>query len=276
MFKHLLFLLVLITSITTTNAETYKVYVGSGAGGPGDVITRRVFKQVEENSDNKFIIINKPGADFLVAYEAFLAESKTNPNVLFLSTNGTHVASYYVRPELKLDPMKDTKSLIGLVKMHFLFVSKNESNIRSLTDIRGKLNVGANSGTATMVLKSLKIDPEVQIVPYKSDADVVVAILADQLPAGLIISGNNLYNANRDKLRVAYQVNLDPVIGISVARNFSTDKQKELNLLLNKALKDPEVVDWFKQNIRAELLGGSPADYDKALLNFKKNLLGMQ
>ena len=61
-----IFLFALFVLLNVAHAETYKIYLGSPAGGPSDVYVRKIADEVEKISDTKFVVINRPGADFLV------------------------------------------------------------------------------------------------------------------------------------------------------------------------------------------------------------------
>lgn len=273
----------LLTAIVTlfvlaglAHAETFKIYIGSPAGGPSDVYVRKIADEAEKISDYKFIVINRPGADFLVAYQAMLEESRANPNVLFVSSTGTQVSSYIQHPDLKLDPLNDTKSLILLVRINFLFASLKESSINSLADLRGNLNIGYSGATAPLLISKMKLDPSVQIVPFRNDAELMLGLLRKDVPVAQIVSTNNLINTHKDRIKIIGNLDKMGIVagqGISVAKNFPEEKLLRLNKIFNTVLSQPVTVEWFANTVNTRPAGGAPADYDKLLNDFKRNIL---
>jgi tripartite-type tricarboxylate transporter receptor subunit TctC len=271
-----IFLFALFVLLNVAHAETYKIYLGSPAGGPSDVYVRKIADEVEKISDTKFVVINRPGADFLVAYQAMLEESKTNPNVLFVSSTGTQVSSYLQHPALKLDPLNDTKSLIMFVRINFLFAALKESNINSLDDLKGNLNIGYSGATAPLLISKMKLEPSVQTVPFRNDAELMLGLLRKDVPVAQIVSTNNLITVHKDKIKIIGNLDKMGIVagqGISVAKNFPDDKLIKLNRLFNQVLSQPSMIEWFASTVNTKPVGGSPADYDRLLAEFKRNIL---
>lgn len=257
-------------------AETFKIFIGIPPGGPSDVFIRKVAMEAEKISNYKFVVINRPGADFMVSYQAFLEESRSNPNVLFVSTTGTHVSSYIQHADLKLDPINDTKSLILIVRIHLLFVTLKESPINDLSDLRGNLNIGYAGATAPVIIGKMKLDPNIQLVPFRNDAENMLALLRRDIPVAQVTSINNLIPIHRDKIKVIGSMDKMGVVsgqGLHVAKNFPADKLLELNRLFNQVLRDPAVVDWFVATVNTKPAGGTPADYDRLIQTFKQKLI---
>jgi hypothetical protein len=266
--------------VLNSHAETYKIYVGASAGGPSDVYVRKIAEEAEKLSTDKFVVINRPGADFMVAYQAFLEESKTNPNVLFVSATGTHVSSYIQYADLKLDPLNDTKSVILLIRINFLFVALTDSSINSLSDIHGNLNIAHSGATAPLLISKLKLDPGVRTVSFRNDNDALMALLSKEVPLAQLISNNNLLVAHKDRVKIVGNLDKLGIVagqGLSVAKDFPEDKLVHLNRLFNNAIKQPAIIDWFAANMNGtKPVGGKPSDYDQVLRNFKSKMLDKQ
>ena len=267
----ILFGLLVLTSLS--HAETYKVYVGNTAGSPSDVYTRKIFEVVGTVTKDNFVVINKPGVDQLIAYQAFLEESKTNPNVIFSGGTATHAASYSVHPELKLDPLKDTKGVITVLKVHYHLVVNASSAVKTAADIKNsKLNIGSSNATSSKLIELANFGSGVQTIPYKADTDVVMALMQRTLDVGTVLSFNQLLKVHKDKLRIISsfeQLNAVGTVGYSVAKSFPDARVKELNRAIDFALHTPEIQSWFKDTMSSIPVGGSPAEYDRALVKFK-------
>jgi tripartite-type tricarboxylate transporter receptor subunit TctC len=269
-----LFAAILALFVLAAHAETYKIYNGTPAGSLSDSQTRKLANYLEQKSGDTFIVINKPGADQLVAYQAFLEESRTNPNVIYYSGTGTHVASYILYPNLKLDPLKDTKSLFYIMDTHYYICAPKDSNIRGLQDIKGKLNIGSSNATTTLILEQMHFESDVQIIPYKDDKTVFVNLLSGDLPAAMCVSMNPMIRTNKDKIKIVatFDKFLIGGVGFHVANNFPDAKLKELNRLLNQAIKDPDIYQFFVDNYGTPV-GGAPEVYDHVIEQYQRSLL---
>jgi len=198
---------------------------------------------------------------------------------LFVSSTGTQVSSYIQHPDLKLDPLNDTKSLILLVRINFLFASLKESSINSLADLRGNLNIGYSGATAPLLISKMKLDPSVQIVPFRNDAELMLGLLRKDVPVAQIVSTNNLINTHKDRIKIIGNLDKMGIVagqGISVAKNFPEEKLLRLNKIFNTVLSQPATVEWFANTVNTRPAGGAPADYDKLLNDFKRNILDRQ
>lgn len=267
----ILFGLFVLTSLS--HAETYKIYMGVPAGSLSDNYTRKMAQLLEKETGDNFVVINKPGADQLVGYREFLAESKTNPNVIYHSGTGTHVTSYVLYPDLKLDPLADTKSLFVLSRVHYMVCAPKDSTITGLNDIKGKLNIGSSNATSAMIIRLSNFDPEVQMIPFKDDQEVFVNLLSKTIPVAMCVSINPMIKAHKDTVKVVANFDhlLIGAVGYHVPKDFSEDKAKRINAAMNKAIQDPEYRAWLIDNTGTPI-GGGPENYDRILSTFKRNL----
>jgi tripartite-type tricarboxylate transporter receptor subunit TctC len=274
MIKKLFTIILFGLAVLTANAEIYKIYNGTPAGSLSDSQTRKLALFLEQKTGDTFVVINRPGADQLVAYQSFIEESRNNPNVIYYSGTGTHVASYILYPNLKLDPLKDTKSLFYLLDTHYYICTPKDSPIRGIQDIKGKLNIGSSNATTTLILEQLNLDPEIQIIPYKDDKTVFLNLLSGDLPAAMCVSMNPLIRVNKDKIKIV--ANFDKFlvggVGFHVPANMPDTKTKELNRLLNQAIKDPEINQFFTDNYGIPV-GGPPEVYDRVIEQYQRSLL---
>lgn len=269
-----LFGLLVLTSLS--HAETYKIYVGNSAGSPSDVYTRKIFDHVEKITGDTFLVINKPGANQMLAYQSFIEESRHNPNVIYSSGTATQVASYVVHPELKLDPLKDSKSLITVAKVHYHLLVNNSSAIKSSKDLKGKLNIGTSNSTTTTLINKSNFSADIQFIPYKSDTEVILALLKNEIDVASAISLNPLIRTHKDKLRIVTsfeELNISGATGYTVANNFPKEKFKKIHAALEQVLKHPDIQQWFVTNMGTTTVGGKPEQYDQIIQRFKKVIL---
>lgn len=269
-----LFGLFVLTSLS--HAETYKIYVGNSAGSLSDVYTRKVFDHVEKITGDNFIVINKPGADQMLAYQTFLEESRTNPNVIYSSGTATQVASYVVHPQLKLDPLNDTKSLITVARVQYHLIVKNDSPIKTAKDLKGRLNIGTSNSTTTTLINKSNLPADIQLIPYKSDNEVILALLKNEINVASAISLNPLIRTHKDSIRIVSSfedLNVTGATGYTVANNFPKEKFDRLHRALDQVLKHPDIQQWFVANMGTTPVGGKPEQYDQIIQRFKKVIL---
>lgn len=259
--------------VLSSHAEIYKIYMGVPAGSLSDVYTRKIYDHVSKITGDTFVVINRPGADQLVAYQLFLEESRTNPNVILSSGTSSLVASYVFHADLKLDPLNDTKSLMALLKVHYYLVARADSNINSVKDIRGQLNVGSSNATNSALFTTAKFDPQVQLIPFKGDNELLLALLQKEIDLASVISINPLLYTNKDKIKIVSR--FDPVVGAvgySVPKNFPDQKLQHINQALNQVIQHPDIKQWFVTTMGSAPVGGTPAEYDAIVTDFKKLL----
>ena len=169
--------------------------------------------------------------------------------------------------------------MILFVRINFLFAALNESSINSLADLRGNLNIGYSGATAPLLISRMKLDPAVQTVPFRNDSELMLALLRKDVPVAQIVSTNNLISTHKDKIKIIGNLDKMGIVagqGFSVAKNFSEDKLLRLNRLFNEVLKQPSTVEWFAATVNNKPVGGSPADYDRLLNDFKVRILDKQ
>lgn len=270
------FLFGLFVLISLSHAETYKIYIGNSAGSLSDVYTRKVFDHVEKITGDNFIVLNKPGADQMLAYQTFLDESKHNPNVIYSSGTATQVSSYVVHPELKLDPLRDTKSLITVARVHYHLFVKSDSPIKTVKDLSGRINIGSSNSTTTTLINKSKFPADIQLIPYKSDNEVILALLKNEINVASAISLNPLIRAHKDNIRIITSfenLGVSGATGYTVANNFPKEKFDKLHRALDQVLRHPDIQQWFITNMGTPAVGGSPEQYDQIIQRFKKVVL---
>ena len=171
------------------------------AGGPTDVLTRVVARQLGEQWGKPVVVDNKPGAGGAIGAE-FVAKSAPDGYTLLMGTSSTHS----VGPALQSLPYDAEKDFVPVVNVgsaaNVLIVSPalGVSDVRSLIALAraqpGRLNY-ASSGNGTVThlsgeLFKLLAGIEMQHVPYKGTGLAIpdiargeVALIFDNIVTGL-------------------------------------------------------------------------------------------
>jgi tripartite-type tricarboxylate transporter receptor subunit TctC len=228
--------LLLFVSFNLIAAPIEFVLRGS-PGAPDDILVRKMLVQVEKDTNLKFVLVTKPGAAHIIAYNYF--ESRTTPTLILADKNMlNHTA---INSSEKIFNVGDSTNI--------LFV-KNGSNIKTFDDlvnlskereiIFGLGGVGSGSYEAAnsicqKVLRCL-------LVPYKSSGPGMIDVASGVIDAFAVASyGGTSYVDNS-----MYQAIL----------MFSTRKNPTLDVpLLPKKYQDLEIRSWlaiYARNLSTE------------------------
>jgi tripartite-type tricarboxylate transporter receptor subunit TctC len=167
-----------------------KLILPFGAGGVADVTARIVADRLSDVLGQRFVVENMPGAGGIQAARAVLS-APPDGYTIGLVTNGTaiSVATFNALP---FDPVKDFEMVSTIGTFDLVFAVNDASPFKSIAEFvdaakaaPGKLDIGTVSAGSTQNLgaelfKSMA-GIDVQIVPYKSSPDIVVALLRNDV-----------------------------------------------------------------------------------------------
>jgi tripartite-type tricarboxylate transporter receptor subunit TctC len=182
-----------------------------GAGGVADVTARIMADKLSQKFDQRVYVENMPGPGGIAAARAVISSAPDGYTLAYV-TNGTAI-SVGAFNALPFDPVKDLAMVSMVGTFDLVFVINAESEYKTLADVikaakasPGKLNIGtiAVGGTQNLggeLFKSLgKLD--VQIVPYKSSPDIVVALLRNDVQMMVDFPPATQGQVNDGKLKV--------------------------------------------------------------------------
>jgi tripartite-type tricarboxylate transporter receptor subunit TctC len=157
-----------------------------GAGGVADVTARIVTEKLGEKLGQRFVIENMPGAGGINAARAVLS-SPADGYTLALLSNGTAI-SVSLFKSLNFSPVTDFVPVSSMGYFDFIFVTKAGSPYPTLADFIkaakdkpgalnvGTISVGSTQNLAAQLFKSTA-GVDITIVPFRSSADVLIALL---------------------------------------------------------------------------------------------------
>lgn len=249
---------VLALSAMMSFAEPYKIYVPVPAGTVLDVFVRKLVDSAQAASDKTFIILNKPGGDFMLAYRAFLQDSSSG--ALYLSTVTSHVVPYVIKNDLNVDPLKDTQPVVLGTNINYTLSVKADSKIKSVADITGKKNIGYIGNVAPLLLKSLKLDKDVQLIPYKSETEVIMALKAGDIDVAQISNGAQI---ERNGLRIVTKLDqvMTGFVGVHAKTSMSADEVVALNAVFSKALQTEDLKKFARDQFASDASQVSPLQF---------------
>jgi tripartite-type tricarboxylate transporter receptor subunit TctC len=185
----------LLTPSAPSAAENYpdrpiKFVLPYGPGGVADVTARIVADKLGNRLGQQFVIENMPGAGGITAAHAVIS-AQPDGYTLGLITNGTAISAAQFR-SLPFDPAKDFAMISRLGTFDLLFAVNAAGPYRTLMDFvnaakaqPGKLNIATVSAGSTQNLAaelfSAVAGINVQIVPYRTSPDILVALLRNDV-----------------------------------------------------------------------------------------------
>jgi len=161
-----------------------------GPGGVADVTARIMAEKLSNKFGQRVVVENMPGPGGIAAARAVISAPPDGYTMAYV-TNGTAI-SVAAFNNLPFDPVKDLAMVSTVGTFDLVFVVKADSEYKTLGDFLkaakanpGKLNVGtiAVGGTQNLggeLFKSVG-GLNVQIVPYKTSPDIVVALLRNDV-----------------------------------------------------------------------------------------------
>lgn len=152
--------------------ETIEIVVPFAAGGTTDMIAREIQQEITSKSNIKTVIINKPGADGVIAGQYFLSNQS---NKILVSGPASSLYLKLGNPNTPYDPINDFQIIGPLVTTSTVLVVSNKSKIKNLDEFiqvsrKQNLNCGASNAVASFIGKYFAntYASNLTIVPYRS------------------------------------------------------------------------------------------------------------
>jgi tripartite-type tricarboxylate transporter receptor subunit TctC len=170
------------------------LYVGMNPGGATDVAARILIAEANKYVSSPFIVVNKPGGGGVLATD-FVCKAKPDGYTLNWTTLGT-VIQPVVDPN---NPFKlnDLTPIARVYQMPMAIVVQNDSKYKSLEDLikeakekPGVIAAGSPGVKSiwhfAMEMLMKEAGCKFRHVPFKSDAEVVTALLGKHIEVGFI------------------------------------------------------------------------------------------
>jgi tripartite-type tricarboxylate transporter receptor subunit TctC len=177
-------------------SRTIRVIVGFAAGGGNDVIARIYAQKLSEDLGQPVIVENKPGAGAIVAAE-YVSKAAPDGYTLLIGATGMAInQSLYAK--LPYDSMRDFVPISELASFPLIMVVNSSSPIKSVADLvtyakanPDKMNYSSSSATFQLVteLFKQKTGTPMQMIPYKSANEMVLAVISGQVATTVADTG---------------------------------------------------------------------------------------
>lgn len=268
------------------------VLVGFPPGGTADIAARLISQALSDHLGQQFVVENRPGAASNLAAEAVARATPDGYVLLAAAATNSVNASLYTNLPFSLT--RDFAMVAGVTQTPLVLVVSPSLNISKVTDFiayakanPGKVTMASfGTGTISHVAEELfKINAGIQTlhVPYRGSAPMITALLGDQVQAAIDNLPTSIEHIKSGKLRALavtskarslalpdvpalseFQPGFDASgwTGIAAPKAAPASVVEVLNVAVNKALADPDIVSRIGQ------LGGtafsiSPVALDK-------------
>src|SRR3977135_841521 len=172
------------------------IIVGFAAGGGNDIIARVFGQKLAESLGQPVIVENKPGGGAIVATE-YVAKSAPDGYTLLMSASGISI-NPAVYAKLPYDAVKDLVAVSELGSFPLIMIVSAASPIKSVAELVAyakanpdKTNYGSSSASFQLVteLFKQKTGAPMQVIPYKSANESVLAVISGQVTTTIADAG---------------------------------------------------------------------------------------
>jgi tripartite-type tricarboxylate transporter receptor subunit TctC len=172
------------------------IIVGFAAGGGNDVIARIYAQKLSDDLGQPVIIENKPGAGAITATE-YVSRATPDGYTLLVGATGTAInPALYAK--LPYDAVRDFVAISEIASFPLVMVVNASSPIKSVAELIAyakanpdKTNYSSSSATFQLVteLFKQKTGAPMQMIPYKSANEMVLAVMSGQVTTTIADTG---------------------------------------------------------------------------------------
>jgi tripartite-type tricarboxylate transporter receptor subunit TctC len=197
--------LIAIAAMTSASAQEgsakyptkpIRIIVGFAAGGGNDIIARVFGQKLSESLGQPVIVENKPGGGAIVATE-YVARSSPDGYTLLMSASGISI-NPAVYAKLPYDAVNDFTAVSELGSFPLIMIVNPSSPIKSVAELvtfakanPDKTNYASSSASFQLVteLFKQKTGAPMQVIPYKSANESVLAVISGQVTTTIADAG---------------------------------------------------------------------------------------
>jgi len=185
--------LLMLFSATVTSAQQLEIIVPFPPGGVVDFVARSIAKEFQNESGIQSVVLNRPGADGMIAGREFLDTTKGSPNKIFLASGGaTLFTKLTKKPSEHFDPINDLDMIGPLAIAPTTIAVHPESRFRTYDDFvviarKEPVMCGTSNSTASFFVRLLAAREQLQLeaVPFKGTADLNTNLMGRHVECGI-------------------------------------------------------------------------------------------
>lgn len=178
------------------------------AGSITDGVTRPIAAALQELLGQSVLVDNRAGAQGVIG-GTFVARSKPDGYTLLMASS-----TMYVGPSLyknvTYDPVKDFTVISGVGSTSMMFMVKDSSPVKSITDLvqaskaqRDGATTGYGSPSAQMMLAMFTNATKANLTPisYRGTPQAITDLVGGQVESAIVDIGNGVVQLNTGRLR---------------------------------------------------------------------------
>jgi tripartite-type tricarboxylate transporter receptor subunit TctC len=191
---------------------TIKILVGFPPGGLSDNLARMMAERLRERLGQSVIVENRPGVGGRLAAQAVKA-SGPNGNTYMIAPNATFTFQHLTFPVsvLGYDMTTDFTSIGQLISYPMVMVTSSTIGVKNAKEYvtwakanPGKANYGTAGAGGDTHFNGLQFGKmaglDMQVVPYRGNAPLVVDILGGQIQTGIMTAGDAIQHIRAGKM----------------------------------------------------------------------------
>jgi tripartite-type tricarboxylate transporter receptor subunit TctC len=273
-----------------------RLVVGFAAGGPTDILARRMALYLTEKLGQQFIVENKPGATGNIATEYVINQPPDGYTILVTSTANAINMTFYQK--LSFNFLRDAAPVAGLASISYLMLVNPGVPATSVAEFiayaranPGKINfasggVGSSNQLAAELFKVMT-GTDLVHVPYRGNAAAYTDLIGGQIQLIFADVASSRQHAQSGALRAlgvtaparlatlpdvpaiaeavpGYQAN--GWYGFAAPKGTPGEIVEKLNAAINAGLNDPALKAHFAQ-LEANPLVFTPKEYGEFLVS---------
>lgn len=247
MMRRFIFAVILALWAAPAGAQNYpdrpiSLVVPFGGGSATDIFARVVAQHLQEELGQTIVVLNKPGANAVIAAE-HVAQAQPDGYTLMISSATAHAANVYLVDKLRYDPIKDFEPISWIGTINFFIAVESSSPYKTLDDLLaaarknpGKLTFANSSASAIVTNQALAKFAGIDVihVPYKSSPQAMTDLIGGQVttmvadfPAAASYLASGKFRA------------------LAVTANKRSELAPDIPTLAEFGLKDFNLIGWF-------------------------------
>jgi len=293
--------LIAIAAMTSASAQEdsakyptkpIRIIVGFAAGGGNDIIARVFGQKLSEDLGQPVIVENKPGGGAIVATE-YVAKAPPDGYTLLVGASGMAI-NHALYAKLPYDSVRDFTAVSELCSFPLIMVVNAGSSITSVAELvayaktnADKTNYSSSSASFQLVTELFKqtTGAPMQVIPYKSANESVLAVISGQVTTTIADTGSvysQIKSGTVRALAVAAPTRLDDLpdvptmkeagadvdailwSGIFVPKATPPEIVRKLESEFMKIAKQPDVIARLKP-LGVETVGSSSKEFSQIL-----------
>ncbi|MGH8623122.1 MAG: Bug family tripartite tricarboxylate transporter substrate binding protein, partial [Burkholderiales bacterium] len=223
-------------------AKPFTFFVPFAAGSATDTLARSLAQGVTAETKQNVIIDNRPGANGIIAAQAFIRTPADGYSVL-IATNTTHAANEHLYKKIPYDPVRDFTAVTALARggqvmiVHPRVPAKTVKEFIALAKRQpGKLTFGSGSSSSRVASELFQQMAGLKLVhvPYKSNPMAVTDLVGGHIDMMITDVVTGLPQVQAGKVRA---------LGVSSPKRMPN--VPELPTIAEAGVKGYELTFWF-------------------------------